>query len=895
MRKILLLVLAVMTMTLMISCGGRQPAEPTVAQPTAEEPTKQPTDVPPTPEPMPLVDLASLQVLANLEYQSQWTDAGTVQLENGEYSESIVEGSASKLTVRLTQHIATGELDGEPAAAVILVTNSGGSGTFVDLAVVVEQDGQPVNVAVTSLGDRARIYALTIEDGEIVVEMVTHGPDDPMCCPTQWVRETYALEGDELVQTSSEVLGTVEPGEVGIAPVQIRLDTQDLPYAWQANIVPETPYDQSQPPGPKGLPEHIQVNFGVTDPADRQYGDPVMYIIPVDADLEMWGEAGSDHISRTVAAIYRMALALPHPAPTSGMPVLPVEEVGGVNDLAVQVGRAAETASSATKGGYRFVGRFAQDATPVIGQGLRYIYQGFTNDGEYLVAFFYPVSTSELPASAEEVSAEDWDSFNLDPQAHIAQKARMLNGLDTSAWEPDLATLDAVVGSLQVVGMPASGLQGKLWGMTALITPEGAEEELDDINPWDYTIVFGRNGIVQVQADCIASMGGYAFAGGFAGGVAIQLGPTILMECEPGSLAQPMLSALGATQDYRVRPGGTTMELILPAGGGSLVFTDLGVADAPPPDTGEPPTDLATPAPDKPMGRVTGQSGVNIRTGPGTYYTRIGWAPYGAESEIIGQSADREWWVIPVSGAPNDIGWVASVYIEATNAQNVPIFSTPPPPTPTLAPTVEATAVPEIDFWADRTTINEGECATLSWRAVNIQAIWMYPQGAGYQDYPVTGEGSQQECPATTTTYELRVLKPDGAVELRQITIKVKATQPPVTPEPDNPLAGTSWVLSSMYVNQVPIPGTALTLYFAPDLNLSGNGGCNTFGGSYAVDGSSLTIGNLAPTQSSCGEDIDQQESLYLSALQSAASFELSGIQLIVRDGGGQEVLRFNR
>ena len=50
----------------------------------------------------------------------------------------------------------------------------------------------------------------------------------------------------------------------------------------------ETPYDASQPPGPKGLPQHIEINFGVTDPADRQPGDPIMTIIPVTAYEQMW-------------------------------------------------------------------------------------------------------------------------------------------------------------------------------------------------------------------------------------------------------------------------------------------------------------------------------------------------------------------------------------------------------------------------------------------------------------------------------------------------------------------------------------------------------------------------------------------------------------------------------
>jgi hypothetical protein len=36
--------------------------------------------------------------------------------------------------------------------------------------------------------------------------MVTQGPDDPMCCATQRVVKTYALEGDQLIETGSRTI-----------------------------------------------------------------------------------------------------------------------------------------------------------------------------------------------------------------------------------------------------------------------------------------------------------------------------------------------------------------------------------------------------------------------------------------------------------------------------------------------------------------------------------------------------------------------------------------------------------------------------------------------------------------------------------------------------------------
>jgi heat shock protein HslJ len=146
--------------------------------------------------------------LKNMEYMSEWTQSGTAPLTDGEYREQAAPGSATETVVQITPYVAYGQLDGQQAAAVILVTDPGGSGTFYDLAVVVEQGGQPVNIATTSLGDRVQVNSLAIAGNEIVVDMITQGPEDPMCCPTQNVVKTYALQGDQLVETSSQVRGS---------------------------------------------------------------------------------------------------------------------------------------------------------------------------------------------------------------------------------------------------------------------------------------------------------------------------------------------------------------------------------------------------------------------------------------------------------------------------------------------------------------------------------------------------------------------------------------------------------------------------------------------------------------------------------------------------------------
>jgi hypothetical protein len=87
-----------------------------------------------------------------------------------------------------------------------------------------------------------------------------------------------------------------------------------------------------------------------------------MYIIPVDACRQMWDKAGNPSISNTVSKVHTWAIAIQSPLPTSGLPALPPEKISGANDLEVQIGRAKSDLQSAGRSGYRFVGRWAQDA-----------------------------------------------------------------------------------------------------------------------------------------------------------------------------------------------------------------------------------------------------------------------------------------------------------------------------------------------------------------------------------------------------------------------------------------------------------------------------------------------------------------------------------------------------
>jgi heat shock protein HslJ len=87
-------------------------------------------------------------------------------------------------------------------------------------------------------------------------------------------------------------------------------------------------------------------------------------------------------------------------------------------------------------------------------------------------------------------------------------------------------------------------------------------------------------------------------------------------------------------------------------------------------------------------------------------------------------------------------------------------------------------------------------------------------------------------------------------------------------------LVGTDWVLGDLPGQVVadPLP----TLAFSGDDTVSGTGGCNTFSGTYTVDGSNLTFGALASTQMACEGAVGTLESAYLAALQDTSAYEIT-------------------
>lgn len=288
---------------------------------------------------------------------------------------------------------------------------------------------------------------------------------------------------------------------------------------------------------------------------------------------------------------------------------------------------------------------------------------------------------------------------------------------------------------------------------------------------------------------------------------------------------------------------------------------------------------------------------VNVRDGPGEGYQWIGQLKRGDRVPVIAK-AQNGWLNVNLSLQLGRTGWLSGDYVSFVEGslQEVPIVATIPP-TPRIFPTVTptpatatptATLAPDIVFTASRTKLTVGQTSELAWQVKNVQAVYLYPVGADYRDFPVTGEGTRDVRPYITTTYQLRVLRTDGATEYRDIEIDVNAG-----------LTDGIWQLKS-YENASGalvsvISGSGVNARFGLFDRVDGSGGCNTYTGDYEAYDETLQIFTISATSAACPGDIMDQESAFFLNMRRVASMTIIANDLTLQDSLGRTILTFGR
>jgi hypothetical protein len=186
-----------------VACSvGTTPATPTtIASPEVVPATAIPATDTPT------VPALTLEQLKNAEVKitgvSGTEPTRTVKLIDGRFESNSDHASADYVNVSMGQQVGYGDLNGDGVqdAAIIIGENYGGTGDFVSVVAMLNQDGQPVFAGSAGVDDRPKINSLSIQDGEILLDALIHGPNDPGCCAAQPVTKSFRLWSGKLTLT----------------------------------------------------------------------------------------------------------------------------------------------------------------------------------------------------------------------------------------------------------------------------------------------------------------------------------------------------------------------------------------------------------------------------------------------------------------------------------------------------------------------------------------------------------------------------------------------------------------------------------------------------------------------------------------------------------------------
>lgn len=191
------------------------------------------------------------------------------------------------------------------------------------------------------------------------------------------------------------------------------------------------------------LPEHIRVTFdGITttaqfDPRQRQ-----LLIIPMDDYRAIFRNLQATIFNSATVELQSVLAAQP-PALAKELPLLPTSDQS-------QAFHTAPRYIPFNGGmGVRYLTQLTQEITATTSSNLTYVYQGLSSDGRYLIAGYFPLSSTVLPTSAFDVTKVERDAMKKDYKGYIAG---VVNALDNApqSFTPSLVALDAMMGSINI-------------------------------------------------------------------------------------------------------------------------------------------------------------------------------------------------------------------------------------------------------------------------------------------------------------------------------------------------------------------------------------------------------------------------------------------------------------
>ena len=131
-----------------------------------------------------------------------------VTLRDGRFEgQPYVAGGASRPVVMLLPEpraVADMDGDGHDELAVLLAAESGGSGTFVYLAVIPGRGAGSQAATAALVGDRVRVTSLAVTGDAIHIVLLEFAPGDPMCCPSRHGERRWGYRHGALIEYAAD-------------------------------------------------------------------------------------------------------------------------------------------------------------------------------------------------------------------------------------------------------------------------------------------------------------------------------------------------------------------------------------------------------------------------------------------------------------------------------------------------------------------------------------------------------------------------------------------------------------------------------------------------------------------------------------------------------------------
>ena len=114
-------------------------------------------------------------------------------------------------------------------------------------------------------------------------------------------------------------------------------------------------------------------------------------------------------------------------------------------------------------------------------------------------------------------------------------------------------------------------------------------------------------------------------------------------------------------------------------------------------------------------------------------------------------------------------------------------------------------------------------------------------------------------------------------------------------PLPTDAIEGVTWQLQEQAVDGAlaGVPDDVVVTLILEDGGVGGNGGCNSYFGSYTLDGDAVTFGEIGSTLMACAPPAGDVEAAYFANLASVATWSSDGGSLTMAGADGDPVLIF--